>query len=205
MKVIVFGASGKTGSLVVEKARAAGHAVTVFARSPRAGGEGIRAITGDAGDAEAVRRAVAEQDAAIDAIGGKTPYKRTDLETSAARNILAGMKTAGAKRFIVVSALGAGDSVRQAPLWMRYLLIPTFLRGSTQDKTNMEAAVRASGVPFVIVRPPVLADAPAIGSVQVVAAGATARKITRGDLAQFLVDQLTTDEHLNRTVVVANR
>ena len=204
MNVIVFGAAGKTGSLVVEKLRAAGHAVTVFTRGGAEHGDGVRVMKGDAGDMDAVQRAVMNQDAVIDTIGGKTPYKHTDLETAAARNILAGMQAAGAKRFIVVSALGAGDSMGQAPLWYQYLLIPIFLRGSTQDKTNMEAAVRASGVPFVIVRPPMLTDKPATGSIRIVPPGQKAKTITRADLAQFLVEQLDTDANIGKSVVVAN-
>ncbi|MBC7799897.1 MAG: NAD(P)H-binding protein, partial [Gemmatimonadaceae bacterium] len=190
MKVVIFGASGKTGTLVVEKAKAAGHTVTIFAHSGESREDGVSVVKGDAGDAEAVRRALAGQDAVIDTIGGSTPYKDTDLETSAARNILDGMKTGGAKRLIVISAMGVGDSVEQAPFWYEYLLLTTFLRGSTKDKTNMEAVVEASGVDFVIARPPMLSDDPETGSVRIVTDGDKAHKITRGDLAQFLVDQL---------------
>ena len=68
----------------------------------------------------------------------------------------------------------------------------------------MEAAVRASGVAFVIARPPLLSDDPETGSVRIVTGEAKAHKITRGDLAQFLVDQLTTDDNLGKSVVVAN-
>lgn len=204
MKVVIFGASGKTGTLVVEKAKAAGHTVTIFAHGGESREDGVSVVAGDAGDAEAVRRALAGQDAVIDTIGGRTPYKHTDLETSAARNILDGMKSAGAKRLIVISAMGVGDSVEQAPFWYEYLLLTTFLRGSTKDKTNMEAVVGASGVDFVIARPPMLSDDPETGSVRVVADGAKAHKITRGDLAQFLVDQLQTDEHIGKRVTVAN-
>lgn len=204
MKVVIFGASGKTGRLVVEKAQAAGHIVTIFTHSGESREDGVRVVTGDAGNAEAVRRALENQDAVIDTIGGRTPYSNTDLETSAARNILEGMKSGGAKRLIVISAMGVGDSVQQAPFWYEYLLIPTFLRGSTKDKTNMEAAVEASGVEFVIARPPMLSDDSETGSVRIVAKSVKAHKITRGDLAQFLVDQLRTDENLGKSVTVAN-
>jgi hypothetical protein len=68
----------------------------------------------------------------------------------------------------------------------------------------MEGVVNASSVDFVIVRPPLLTDDPTTGNIKIVGGHDKGHKITRGDLAQFLVDQLTTDENLNRAVVIAN-
>ena len=204
MNVLVFGAAGKTGNLVLEKARAAGHTVTAFVHNPNFHAIGVRLRTGDAGNLSDVRDAVASQDAVIDTIGGKTPYKATDLEASAARNIVAAMQAEGVRRLLVVSMMGVGDSAEQAPFWYKHLLLPTFLRGATPDKTNMEAAVRSSDIDYTIARPPILSDDPAKGSYQVIPAPTKAHKITRADLAQFLVDQLTSNSYLKQAVVVAN-
>lgn len=205
MNVLIFGASGKTGKLTVERALAAGHAVTVFLHTPGDQPAKVRVLTGDAADPEAVRNAVADQDAVIDSIGGKTPYKATDLETTAARNIVAAMQKERVRRLIVVSMMGIGNSLEQAPFWYHYLLMPTYLHGATQDKTAMEAAVTAGGLDFVIARPPVLSDDPAQGSYTIIPAPATAHKITRADLAQFLVDSLIQNQYLGQAVVVANK
>ena len=209
MKIVVFGAGGKTGSLVVAKALAAGHAVTVFVHTAVHSGAqqdhaDVRVISGDAGDPEAVRRAVTGQDAVIDTIGGKTPYKDTELERAAAKNIVEAMQAEGVRRLIVVSMMGIGESSEQAPFWYEHLLMPTFLRGSTKDKTAMESTVQASGLEFVIARPPILSEEPATGSVHILPAPTKGHKISREDLAQFLVDQLEDDTHLGQAVVVAN-
>ena len=71
--------------------------------------------------------------------------------------------------------------------------MPTWLRGSTEDKAATEAVVRASGFAFVIVRPAMLNDHAATGNVKVFQGHDTAHKITRADVAQFCVDQLTSD------------
>lgn len=204
MKVLIFGASGKTGSHVVDRALAAGHSVTVFAHDPAYRREGTRVLTGDAANLVAVRNAVAGQDAVIDTIGGKTPYKATELETNAARNIVSAMQAEGVARLLVVSMMGVGDSAAQAPFWYEHLLMPTWLHGTTPDKTSMESAVTGSGLLYTIVRPPVLSDAPATGSYQVIPAPDIAHKITRADLAQFLVDQLTSDTYVHQAILVAN-
>lgn len=205
MNVLVLGAGGATGKQVVEKAVAAGHTVTAFVHA--AGAElpaSVRLVTGDASDEASVRSAVSGQDAVIDAIGGKTPYKDTDLERKAVANVITAMKAEGATRLVVVSMLGIGESEQDTPWWYRYLIQPTFLRGAGKDKTAMEAEVNASGLEFVIVRPPFLKDDPATGSWIVDEPEHESLSITREDLAAFLVEQLTSNEHTGRAVTVSN-
>lgn len=203
MKVLIFGANGKTGKLVVEKALAAGHTVTAFLRTA-AEVPNVRVVTGDASDLTSVNAAMAGQQAVIDTIGGKTPWKATTLERTAAGNIISAMQAASARRLIVVSMMGLGSSRPQAPFWYRSLLMTTFLHGSTADKTAMEAAVTASDLDYTIARPPILTEDAAIGSVLTPTPPTKAHKITRADLAQFLVDQITGTQYLKQTVVIAN-
>jgi putative NADH-flavin reductase len=215
MKVLIFGATGKTGSLVVDQALTAGHEVTVlvhdaakFAEHSDPASRGIdrrvAVFTGDATNPTDVRAAMTGQEAVIDTIGGTTPFKAIHLEADTAKVILAEMQAAGARRLIVISAMGVGESAEQAPFWYRYLLMPTFLRGSTKDKAAMEEEVRTEGIDFVIVRPPMLSDDPPTGSVTVIGPAEIGHKITRTDLANFLVDQLTSDQYLNQAVTVVN-
>ncbi|CAA9499190.1 MAG: hypothetical protein AVDCRST_MAG12-2571 [uncultured Rubrobacteraceae bacterium] len=206
MNVVVFGAAGKTGRAVVHQAKAAGHTVTAFVR--HAGDYDVPDVEvreGDAQDAAAVDAALAGQDAVIDTIGGKTPYKATTLESSAARTIIASMRRQGARRLVVTSMIGEGDSVANMPVDQRPLLT-TFLRGATPDKARMEEAVEASDLDWVIVRPAILDDDPATGHVRVYTpeTGDEAHRIAREDLASFLVAQLSTDEHLRHAVTIAN-
>jgi putative NADH-flavin reductase len=161
-------------------------------------------VPASAGDSAAVRKAITGQDAVIDTIGGKTPYKDTNLERTAAQNIVESMHSDSVRRLVVVSMMGIGESKEQAPFWYEHLLMPTYLRGADKDKTAMESAVQSSGLDFVIARPPVLTEDPATGSFTIVPHSHKAHKITRADLAQFLIDQLTDSQHLGKAVTVAN-
>ena len=205
MKVLVFGATGKTGKLVVERALNAGHEVTVLVRDAGKIRDGkVRVLTGDATKPSDVLNAVQGQDAVIESIGGTTPYKATTLETTSATNIVNAMKSKGVKRLVVVSMLGLGQSRTQAPWWYKHLLMTTFLRGSTKDKNNKEAVVKNSGLDYILVRPPILKDGPATGSIKVLGLNAIGHAITRADLANFLVAQLKSDDHLRKAVTVVN-
>lgn len=205
MKILVLGATGKTGGQVVERALRRGHTVTVLVRdAARFTKPGVRVLVGDATRAADVLSAVRGQDAVIEAIGGTTPYKATTLERTALANVIAAMRAEDVRRLVVVSMMGVGDSRAQAPFWYRYLLMPTFLHGSTADKEAKEAAVMASGLEYVIARPPILKDGPPTGRVLVLGAGKTGHAITRADLAEFLVEQVETAAYVGRAVTVVN-
>ena len=76
MKVVVFGASGKTGVHVVEQALAAGHDVTAFVRTPAKltiQHPNLSVFQGDVMNAEQVDQAIAGQDAVISALGPSRP------------------------------------------------------------------------------------------------------------------------------------
>ena len=205
MNVLIFGGTGKTGKLVVERALTQSHTVTVLVRDPiKFKILNVRVITGNATNPSDVLVAMHGQQAVIETIGGTTPWKSVTLETDAIHAIIQAMQEETVPRLISVSMMGIGDSRAQAPFWYRSLLMPTFLHGSTQDKTNKEAAIAADHVHYVIVRPPILKDTAATGNVRILAPNAIGHAITRADLANFLVDQLTTDANLNRAVTVVN-
>ncbi|MBD2034247.1 NAD(P)H-binding protein [Leptolyngbya sp. FACHB-321] len=190
----------------MDRAIAAGHTVTAFMRDSThyTAPPNVRVFTGDATDQAAMSHATAGQDAVIDTVGSKTPWQKTEIEQRVARAIVAAAKKHGIRRIIAISALGVGDSTAQATLPFRLLLLPTFLRGSTADKTVMEQEIAQAGVPYVLIRPAVLNDQPAVGSVRVLSGVEKGRQVTRADLAVFVVEQLTTDTHVNQAVTIAN-
>lgn len=207
MKVLVVGAAGKTGRAVVEQAVTVGHEVTALVhRDGDYNVPGVAVRVGDASAAEAVEAAVAGQDAVIDTVGGKTPFKHTTLETRVATTVVAAMQRHGVRRLIVTSMIGEGDSAANAPFIVK-ILLATFLRGAKPDKGGMESAVSASELDWVITRPAILTEKPATGGVRVFSSDSRdkAHSITRTDLAAFLVAQLSSDDYLGHAVTVANR
>ncbi|MEH2145345.1 NAD(P)-dependent oxidoreductase [Nostoc sp.] len=206
MKVLVIGAAGKTGRAVVEQAIAGGHQVTAFVHKvDEYEVSDVRVIEGDATDSATIDAAVLGQDAVLDTIGGKTPYKETTLESSAANTIIAAMQRNGVHRLVVTSMLGEGESEANTPFYVR-LLVSTFLRGADKDKAAMESAVESSCLDWVILRPAILTDDPAKGNIRVFdpETGEKAHKITRADLADFMLAQLSSNEYLHQAVTIAN-
>ena len=207
MKVLVIGAAGKSGRAVVEQALAAGHDVTAFVHNTEGylPASTVRVIEGDARDRFAMDSAMLGQDAVIDTIGGKLSLKTTTLEESAAAIIIASMQSGGVRRLVVISVIGEGESVANTN-WYERLFLSTLLRSEMKDKAAMEASVDASGLDWIIVRAPFLTDDPGTGNIHVFSAetGEIAHKLTRDDLAAFMVAQLASDEYLQKAVAIAN-
>ncbi len=207
MKILVIGAAGKTGKAVVKQALAAGHTVTAFVHDESDFSESavLRVVKGDATNRADMDQAVRGQDAVLDTLGGKLPYKETTLETSAIAIILQSMRDNKVRRLVVLSMLGEGDSKGNTNLYQR-ILMSTFLRGTGKDKAEMEKAVESTDLDWTILRPLFLTDQPASGSVNVFSADTkeTAHNITRSDLAAFMISEVTSDTHLRQAITIAN-
>jgi putative NADH-flavin reductase len=162
-------------------------------------------MEGDARDRSAMDSAMAGQGAVIDTLGGKLSFKATTLEASAAATIIASMQSHGVRRLVVISVIGEGESVANTN-WYERLFLSTVLRSEMKDKETMEASVDASGLDWTIVRAAFLNDDPATGKIHIFSAGTgeIAHKLTRADLAAFMVAQVSSDEHLNEAVAIAN-
>lgn len=207
MKILVIGATGMTGAAVVEQAVAAGHDVTAFVHDAGVYQRNdVRIAEGDALNPEQITAALVGQQAVIDTLGGKTPYAATTLETDAARILVAAMTRQNVRRLLVVSALGEGDSLANTSLVYERLLMPTFLRGVLKDKAGMEAEVSSSDLDWTLVRAALLTDDEPTGSIRTYDAddGNTAHKLTRGDLATFLVRELPRDTFSRKAITIAN-
>jgi putative NADH-flavin reductase len=145
------------------------------------------------------------QDAVIDTIGNRNPLKATTLESSAAATITASMHSSGVRRLMVISMTGEGESEANTN-WYQRLFLATLLRAEMEDKGAMEAIVDTSGLDWIIVRPPFLNDDPGTGDIHIFSAETkgTTHKLTRTDLAAFMVAQLSSDKYLQKAVAVAN-
>ncbi len=208
MKLLVIGAAGKLGQAIVHQAIVLGHSVTAFVHDAEKyhAPDSVNVFAGDVQNPTKVEKAIEGQDAVIDALGGHTPFKETTLETTAARIIISKMRDTGARRLVVISALGEGESRANTGFFYEHLLMPTFLRGAMKDKAEMESAVQSSGLDWVILRPGLLKDGDPKGNIRIFTPDTEdkAGSITRADVAAFALEQLTGTTYLGQAVTIAN-
>ncbi len=205
MKILVLGATGGTGRLIVRDAMAKGHSVVALVRSMAGAGlPDVGIIEGDARNEAAIARAMDGCDAVVSALGTGIGRRKVDLLTVATRAMITAMTRNGVRRLVCVSALGVGDSRGHGGFVFDRLFLPLLLSEAYKDKERQEAAIRASPLDWVLVRPAMLTDDPARGNARAITDLARVKggKIARADVAQFVVDQLTTDTYLRRTPVL---
>ena len=205
MKIFVLGATGGTGRLIVRDAVANGHSVVALVRSTaRADLPGADLIKGDARDEGTLGRALNDSDAVVSALGTGMGFREVSLLTVATQALVTAMKRTGVRRLVCISALGVGDSRRHGGFVFDRLFQPLLLSHAYKDKERQEAAIRASSLDWVVVRPAQLTNDPARGSVRAATdlASVNGGKIARADVAKFVVEQLTSDIWLRRTPVL---
>ena len=205
MKILVLGATGATGQLIVRDATASGHYVVALVRAKaRSDLPGAEVIEGDVRDEGTLARALDGCDAVVSALGTGMGLREVDLLTVATRALVAAMTRAGVRRLICISALGVGDSRYHGGFVFDRLFQPLLLGPAYKDKERQEAAIRASALDWVVIRPAMLTNGSPRGRITATTdlAGVHGGKIARADVAQFVVEQLTTDAWLRRTPVI---
>lgn len=201
MKLLIFGATGATGRELVKQALAQGHTVTGFSR--HAGDlvsdyPTLPVVEGDVTDRDTVEQAVRGQDAVLSALGSSS-LKRNPALTEGIKHIVDAMEQHHVRRLVYQSSLGVGDSRKQVGFLVRYIIIPLVLRNAIADHTDKERIIQQSGLDWVIVRPAGLTDGPHTGEYK---AGETIEfgaKISRADVADFMLKQVTDDACLRKT------
>jgi putative NADH-flavin reductase len=204
MKIVIFGATGGTGRQLVQEALDAGHEVTAFAREPAKLDDirhaNLRLVQGDVLDRAAVESAVAGHDAVLCAIGAGAG--RTTLREEGTAAIVRAMQKTGVRRLICQSSIGVGDSRANLGFLTAYVIAPIFLRHAFADHERQEAVVRDSGLDWTIVRPPHLNDGPRTGVYRhgfPVNDTTIQSKISRADVADFMLTQLKDDTYVHQT------
>lgn len=198
MKVAVFGASGGTGRLLCEGALEHGHEVTAFVRDPDKLGiehERLRVVRGDVTDASAVDGAVAGQEAVASVLGPAGQNTGDPSSAEGTRNIVASMEKHGVPRFICTSIWGVADSEQYAPFFFRKVLLPLLFKKTFAVKEQIEETVRASDLDWVLPRPMRLVDGDPKGYATALDGKGCGSKITRADLAAFILDALEQGGH----------
>lgn len=202
MKVLVFGATGSVGRHVVEQGLARGHEVTAFVRDSSGldvEHGGLTVFRGDVLDGASVERAVRDQEAVLCSIGAG---RKGRVRSEGTRNIVRAMEETGVRRLVCQTTLGAGESRGNLDFFWKHVMFGLLLRDAFADHEQQEVYVRESTLDWTIVRPAAFTDGGRTGEYRhgfPSTKKGLKLKISRADVAGFMLDQLTDDTHLRQT------
>jgi uncharacterized protein YbjT (DUF2867 family) len=198
MNLVVLGATGRTGRLVVEQALAAGHTVTALVRSPEkltTHNPNLRVVTGAVTDTLALARALDGADAVISTLGGKG-----SVIADSTPAIVAAANKEGVSRIVVLSSWVVERDRMDA---VSRLLTGVAMGALIKDKNAGEQVLRQSDLDWTIVYASVLTDGPTTGAVAVLPEGARrgmSQKVSRADVAGWMLQAATSNQESRRGV-----
>jgi putative NADH-flavin reductase len=193
----IFGATGRTGRLVVADALRRGLEVTALVRNTAKAdfAKDVRVVEGDAREAEAVIAALEGADAAVSVMAipeGTGPI--TDL-SDATRTFVAAMEASGPRRLVI--------AVNSSVFHDRPVK-PPFDVVAEEHRRDL-AIVRASSLDWTALAPTFLTDDEPTGSYVVeLDAKAPGSGLPRGHLAAAVLGALGHDEWIGHVVGIAS-
>jgi putative NADH-flavin reductase len=207
MKILIIGATRGIGRCLTDQAVEAGEQVTVLVRDPSRFPEvppNLRVIRGDILDLSSVEEAIKGQEAICIVIGIPPTRKPVNVFSQGTRNVLSAMKKFGVYRLTCVTGIGAGDSRGHGGFLYDRIFQPLLLKTIYADKEKQEEIVHGSGIAWTVVRPGFLTNGPRTGRYRVITdmTGVKARKISRVDVADYLLKALKTGADVGKTVFI---
>lgn len=201
MRLLVFGASGKTGREVLREALEHGHSVTAFVRDASRlaiRDSTIQVVEGDIRDPATVEAVVPAHDAVVCALGAGIPLKHDHDVIAGVRCIVHSMQAHHVRRLIYLSFIGVHESRASVGIVLRYIA-PIPLRYEIADHEAKEELIRASDLEWTIVRPPKLTGGPRTGryrSGETISTWKPMPMISRADVAHFIVRELAEPSYI---------
>ncbi|KAJ5526775.1 TrkA-N domain dehydrogenase [Penicillium frequentans] len=218
MRVLVIGASGRTGKLVLDELHNRGHQITVLARNPAAlEGYQVDTVKGTPTNMSDMREAFKRDIPEVVIVTLSAPRTSDSpfaavispprLMADSNANVVAAMKEFGVPKVVVLQAFGVGDSWSNMPWILQLLMSKSNMRHQYEDHNNTDREIRASGVTFVFVRPSRLVESDVLKVREWPGDGrgvSMMASTSRKSVAHFLIDAATESKWDNTAPVITN-
>jgi putative NADH-flavin reductase len=208
MQVVIFGATGSLGSYVVKEALSKGYQVRVFTRNTDKFKDKedsmLSVFRGDVFEFAHVRNAILGANVVICCLGDGA---KGMVRAAGTRNIINAMEELGVKRLICQTTLGLGESWQNLNFFWKHIMFGLFLKKAFEDHRLQESLICDSSLEYTIVRPSAFTGQPSDPNFKV---GFEAHernlnlKISREDIAGFMVNQIKSREFMRKAVSISN-
>jgi len=215
MKILLLGATGRTGKCIIEAAQKRGHQISAIARnSEMLKNYQIDITKGTPYDPITVEKAIQGCEAVINTLNvsrtSDNPWAPLaapmDMISMSAANALKSMEKSGIKRFVTLSTIGAGRSWKTAPGILKFIVSISNLKYAFRDHGKQEEILENSAIDYTICRAPMLSSE--ILNTKVVATPEkekpASRVLSRHSAAEFFLDIIENNEFIRETISIAN-
>ncbi len=208
MKILIIGATGRTGRLVVEETLKQGYDLNVLVRDKNKipfNSKSIKVYQGTPARRTDLAAAMQGCDLIISALGiaraSDAPWSKLitpeNFISESMKNVIAEAGQQNLKRLITISAWGVGETKKEIPFWLKWLINHTNLRPIYAEHESQEKLLANSNLNWTAVRPVALNDSKKIKTLKVSFNNfpKPSLYISRQSVAKFMVDIVKSDKY----------
>jgi putative NADH-flavin reductase len=216
MRILLLGATGRTGKLLLSQALARGHEVHVLVRDRHKVTTihpNLQVMQGYPADRSCLVKIMEGCDAVISTLNISryndfpwTPLRTPkDFLSDTMTAVMSVASTHQLRRIIFTSAWGVGDSKADLPGWFRWLVKKSNLRYPYADLDKVEKLLEGSEFEWTAVRPVMLTNTKKTRIAHVVFAGKKPSSlfISRASVAAFMLDALEQGSYVGEKPVIS--
>ncbi|MFV0558369.1 MAG: NAD(P)-dependent oxidoreductase [Enterococcus sp.] len=210
MKILVIGATGRTGREIVKQSLAKNYEVRAYVRRSNALPiqDHLELFIGELNDHQTLTAALRDVDAVLMAIGSSVSNRNAKLFEWVIPSLIQAMKTSGVKRFVSLSALGVGATFANTRYPYRFGA-RTFLKGNFADHLAGEIHLKDSGLVWTTIHPGPLSVGEKTKRPQVLDAATgfkmpRAPRTRRADVAQVMLQVLNDSTTYEKELIMTS-
>ncbi|MBS1557439.1 MAG: NAD(P)H-binding protein [Bacteroidetes bacterium] len=208
-KIAVIGGTGKSGKYLVKKLLEQGFQLKILLRNPdnfKAKNSLAEVVIGDVANYRTVSTLIEGCQAVISSLGLGIPASEPRIFSKATSNVIQAMNEQNVHRYIVTTGLNVDaplDNKSPKTLFATEWMRKTF-PVSTADKQSEFDILSNSNVEWTMVRLPLIEQTDESGEIIVSLKDCPGDKISATDLANFLIEQLSTDTFIRKSPFIAS-
>ncbi len=215
MKILLLGATGRTGKLVLKKALEIGYEVSCLTRNPERieKQNGLTVFEGNPNDEADLEKAISDCNAIISVlnISRKSDFPWSSLRTpkkymSDVMKLLVPMaEKRNLRRISICSAWGVSDTKSDIPRWFKWFIDKSNIGIAYQDHERQEKVVKESKLNWTIVRPVGLTNSKKRENIKETFGNKPKPNlmISRQSLADYLVGSLKREDLVKQEIVIS--
>ena len=205
--VAILSGAGKAGRPLVRAVLEAGYPVRVLLRNPEQFdllNPNLEILQGDARDPVALQRLLHDCSTLLSTLG-QPRGETVPIIGTVARHLLAVMRGCGVSRYVVVTTLyDTAHPQHDEPTRLASEYMHQHFPQMMADRQLEFQLLQESDLAWTYIRLPLILDEPPTGSVKVNLEYLPGQSIITADLAQFMIDQLTSDQYMRQAPFVAS-
>lgn len=216
MKLVILGATGTTGRLLIQAALKKNYQVIAYVRNADALNDigGIEVIQGSLEDQAAMQECFAKADAVVSCLGTRPSFKTlffaNDFQQRSLPKIIAAINEVKVKRFVLMSSFGIGETKHKGSLFLRLVLYSFLAKHLFNDKAIAEQALHDCQANWTAVYPVMLVDKPAVKSSELIDLSQVSKvpgipRLPFADVAKVLADLVEAENYSQQKLLLTTQ